>query len=79
MFLRAEPSGRNQRHFGVLTPLNFWGAQMTRAEEYKQYAVECVRIAQLVTNPDERMHLLEMAQKWRELAERAEREPEPDR
>ena len=52
---------------------------MTRAEEYKQYAVECVRIAQLVTNPDERMHLLEMAQKWRELAERAEREPEPDR
>ena len=47
---------------------------MTRAEEYRHYALECARIAQLVTNADEKMHLLEMAQRWCDLAERAERE-----
>jgi hypothetical protein len=47
---------------------------MTRAEEYRHYAQECARIAQLVRDPAQRMHLLEMAQKWSELAERAARE-----
>jgi hypothetical protein len=46
---------------------------MTRVEEYRHYAIECARIAQLVSKPDEKMHLLEMAQKWSDLAELAAR------
>ena len=49
---------------------------MTRAEEYRHYAIECARIALLVRNPEEKVHLLEMAQKWLDLSERAEREEE---
>jgi hypothetical protein len=47
---------------------------MARADEYRRYAAECVCVAQTTNNPSDKAMMLEMAQKWRELAERSERE-----
>jgi len=47
---------------------------MARAEEYRRYAAECIRVAQQASNTDDKTLLLEMAQRWRELAERVERQ-----
>jgi hypothetical protein len=47
---------------------------MTRAEEYRQYAAECIRVAQQIQNPHDKTMLLDMAQKWRALAAKAESE-----
>ena len=46
---------------------------MARADEYRRYAAECVRVAQTTSNPNDKQLMLEMAQKWRELAEKVER------
>ena len=46
---------------------------MGRADEYRRYAAECVRVAQTTSNPNDKQMMLEMAQKWRELAEKVER------
>jgi hypothetical protein len=54
---------------------DFIGAwDMARADEFRRYAAECVRVAQKTNNPNDKAMMLEMAQKWRELAERSERE-----
>jgi hypothetical protein len=51
-----------------------WGIwYMTRVEEYRAYAAECLRIVQLITDLEHRTRLVEMAQRWRDLAKRAER------
>jgi hypothetical protein len=50
-----------------------WGGGMARAEEYRRYAAECVRVAQSTSNPNDKQMMLEMAQKWRDLAEKVER------
>ena len=47
---------------------------MRRAEEYRRYAAECIRVAQHAQNPLDKALLLEMAQKWRALAEKMELE-----
>jgi len=47
---------------------------MSRAEEYRRYAAECVRVAQQIHNPRDKAMLLDMAEKWRALADKAERE-----
>ena len=47
---------------------------MARADEFRRYAAECLRVAQKTNNPNDKAMMLEMAQKWRELAERSERE-----
>jgi hypothetical protein len=47
---------------------------MPRVDEYRRYAAECLRIAQQISDPKEKGRLLDMAQKWRELAERAKRD-----
>jgi hypothetical protein len=47
---------------------------MTRAEEYRQYAAECIRVAQQMQNAGDKTMLLDMAQKWRALAAKAESE-----
>jgi hypothetical protein len=49
---------------------------MARADEYRRYAAECVRVAQTTSNPNDKQMMLDMAQKWRELAEKAERQNE---
>jgi hypothetical protein len=48
--------------------------EMSRAEEYRRYAIECVRVAQQTHNPNDKAMLLDMAHKWQELADKAERE-----
>jgi hypothetical protein len=45
---------------------------MPSAEDYRQYAAQCLALAQQVSDPDARAHLLEMAQAWRELADKAQ-------
>ena len=54
----------------------FWypktGFGMTDApERYKQYASECLRIAQQTTDEAQKARLIEMADAWRRLAEAA--------
>jgi hypothetical protein len=50
---------------------------MTRAEMYRSHAAECVALAQKAQNPEDRARLLQMAQAWRELAERHEANEQP--
>jgi hypothetical protein len=45
---------------------------MSPAETYRRYAAECVALAQKASTPEDRAHLLQMAQHWRQLAEKAE-------
>jgi hypothetical protein len=44
---------------------------MSLADRYRQFAAECVRAAQQAPNADDKVSLLEMAEAWRRLAERA--------
>jgi len=44
---------------------------MASAEDYRRYAGECLRLAQESDNSREKALLLEMAEMWRRLAERA--------
>jgi hypothetical protein len=45
---------------------------MTKAEDYRRYAAECLRLAQQPSrNQAEVALLLEMAERWRQLAEQA--------
>src|SRR5262245_44013335 len=45
---------------------------MSPAETYRRYAAECLALAQKVSTPEDRAHLLQMAQHWRQLAEKAD-------
>jgi hypothetical protein len=45
---------------------------MTKAEDYRRYAAECLRVAQGFRSRPESGLLLEMAERWRRLAEQAE-------
>ncbi len=47
---------------------------MARADEYRGYAAECIRVAQQTADPNERARLLAFAQKWRELARKCQAE-----
>jgi hypothetical protein len=48
---------------------------MAKAEDYRRYAAECVRFAQkLRDQAGAAALLLEMAERWRTLAEQAERQ-----
>ena len=48
------------------------------ADLYRKYAAECLSVAQQIQNPNEKAMLLEMAQMWQRLAEKAVGE-EPDK
>ena len=52
--------------------LNLRGNEVARAEKYRRYAAECLRIARTTQDPREKATLLAMADKWRELADKAE-------
>ena len=43
-------------------------------ERYKEYAAECLRIAQQTADGAQKVRLLEMAEAWRKLAEAAGRQ-----
>jgi hypothetical protein len=45
---------------------------MGRAEKYRHYAAECIRLAQASYHPPEKQLLVRMAEAWRRLAEHAE-------
>jgi hypothetical protein len=45
---------------------------MGKAEQYRHYAAECIRLAQQTQLPPEKDMLLRMAETWRRLADRAE-------
>jgi hypothetical protein len=47
---------------------------MARGDEYRQYAAELVRVAQQIQEPNDKALLLDIAQKWRELARKLEAE-----
>jgi hypothetical protein len=50
-----------------------------RVEAYRRYAAECVRLAQIISNPTEKSVLLQMAETWRRLASETEsRNPSTD-
>jgi hypothetical protein len=46
---------------------------MALADRYRQFAEKCVRVAQQTSNPNDKALLLEMADVWRRLAEKADR------
>jgi hypothetical protein len=46
---------------------------MAKAEEYRRYAAECLRLAQEFRGQSEAALLLEMAERWRGMAVEAER------
>ena len=48
---------------------------MFNAAEYLQYASECVALAQRCNDPETKVRLLQIAQAWRELAEKTEPAP----
>ena len=45
---------------------------MSKAAKYKRPAADCLRLAQLVSAPNDRALLTEMAAMWHRLADRAE-------
>jgi hypothetical protein len=51
---------------------------MNRVELYRSYAAECVRLARQATNPTDKTLLLEMADKWMRMAQRAEARTDAD-
>jgi hypothetical protein len=70
--LASIPCGTNDRvvtftdgsREGCLPPIS--------AVDYRRYAAECVRLAQQVSAPDDKARLLDMAETYRELADRSE-------
>jgi hypothetical protein len=68
--IRGE--GWNQSDFRRI-PLGPWGKfHMSRAGQYRRYAAECLRLATSSDDVREKAVLLQMAEQWRQLAERAE-------
>ena len=54
----------------ALTPLRFGSFRMApSSERYRQYAAECLRIAQTTHDQAQKVQLLEMAEAWKQLAE----------
>jgi hypothetical protein len=54
------------------------GSCMGKAEQYRHYAAECIRLAQQTPRAPEKDMLLSMAAAWRRLAEHAERTSDRD-
>jgi hypothetical protein len=46
---------------------------MSKADEYRRYAAECLTLSQRQENVDHKARLITMAQKWLRLAEVAEK------
>jgi hypothetical protein len=45
---------------------------MPSADDFRRYAAECVSLAQRMSDPADRAHMLQMAQAWRDLADKLE-------
>ena len=51
---------------------------MASVEEYRRHAAECLSLAKIAENTDDRSRLLQMAEAWRELAARLERKADAE-
>jgi hypothetical protein len=47
---------------------------MAGADDYRRYAMECVTLAQQASDPKDKVRLLQMAQVWRDLADKKDSE-----
>jgi hypothetical protein len=56
----------------VVEPRLGGGHPVSKASEYRKLAAECLQIANNMSLNAERARLMEMAQKWLELAQKAE-------
>ena len=45
---------------------------MASVEDYRRYAAECLRVAQQTENQTDKAMMIQMAETWRQLAEKAE-------
>lgn len=54
------------------------GAKMRSADQYANYAAECVRVAQATKDAKDKAMLLRMAETWRRLAEQAAHKEKQD-
>jgi hypothetical protein len=45
---------------------------MNLIERCRRYAIDCLKVARSATSDDQKSQLLQMAETWRQLAERAE-------
>ena len=52
---------------------------MSKADQYKRRAAECVRMAENASNPDDKSKFLQMADSWLRLAAKAEDDSAPGR
>jgi hypothetical protein len=43
-----------------------------KVEHYRRYATECLRLAQIISDPAEKTILLQMAETWRRLSSEME-------
>jgi len=55
----------------VVLGIESGSGNMSSADRYKQLAAECVGIAQQTSNPRDKAVLLQMAETWLKLAEKA--------
>lgn len=51
---------------------------MSKVEEFRQYAEDCVALAQAATDPVHRARLIQMAAAWRDLANRLAEQEKPE-
>lgn len=45
---------------------------MSAPQEYRAFAAKCLALAQSISDPDDKARLIEMAQAWRDLADKLE-------
>jgi len=63
---------RKKGVFALFTWLISGAEFMDLADQYKRRAAECVRMAERTDNAEDKALLLQMAQTWMRLAEKAE-------
>lgn len=50
---------------------------MSKADEYRERAAECMALAYKTKDPADKAKLIEMAESWRRLAEQVEAQDKP--
>lgn len=70
--------GTEHRAMSLASRITAEWVEMGKAERYRRYAAECIRLAQQVRDISEKDTLLAMAESWRRLAERVAGMPDDD-
>ena len=52
---------------------------MPSPDDFRRYAAECLALAQRMSDSADKAHMLQMAQAWRDLAEKLESKNAADR